>query len=212
MKASDGLIENNLVDGSSIGGIVLAPEPFYWSEAAFTENVVIRGNTVMNTSRQFGQPGQTQVAGIAVTSDYGWVGRNHSNILIEDNVVDSVAGPGLIVSLADGVQVNSNQFINTHEINTNNGTSVGVDPTAVVWVDRALNVSFSGNTVKNLGAFGDNLLRASAETDGLSGEDTGIRLIHDEPSLTIANYRDDFQFNSPGGGLAVPMELGRPRG
>lgn len=212
VKASDGLIENNVVDGSTIGGIVLAPEPFYWQEAAFTENVVIRGNTVMNTSRQFGQPSQTQVAGIAITSDYAWVGRNHSNILIENNLIDSIAGPGLIVSLADGVRVNSNQFINTHEINSSNGTSVGVDPTAVVWVDRASNVSFTGNTVKNLGSFGDKLLRVSAATDGLSGVDTGIRLIHEEPSLTIANYRDDFQFNNPVTGWQYLWNSGGPVG
>ncbi|MFC1778047.1 right-handed parallel beta-helix repeat-containing protein [Pseudomonadota bacterium] len=180
IKASDGIIENNLIDGSSIGGIVLAPELFDWQEAGFSRNIVIRGNKVLNTSRQFGQPGQTQAAGIAITSDPGWVGQNHSNILIEDNVIDGTVGPALIINAAKGVRVINNHFMNTHDIETNNGESVGIDPTAVIWVDNASNVSFSGNTVSQLGPFGDSLLRSTSRSTDLSGQETGIRLVHDE--------------------------------
>lgn len=200
VKASDGLIENNLVDGSTIGGIVLAAEPFYWQEGSFAENVVIRGNTVLNTSRQYGQAGQSQVAGIAITSDYGWAGQNHANILIENNLVANGAGPGLIVSLVDGVQVNNNRFVNTHGVSTINGVNVGVDPTTTIWVDRASNISFAGNTIRNAGPYFNSMLRTGDATVGVSGAGTGIRIVHDAASVSVANYRDDFQTSSPASG------------
>jgi hypothetical protein len=140
------------------------------------------------------------MGGIVVAASEGWVGRLHSNITIEDNVVDSVSGPGLIISLADGVQVRSNHFSNTHPVRTNGGSTNGFDPTAVVWIDDSENVSLSGNTVRNLGRFGDNLVRATANTTGLSGRDTGVTLIDDAPAMTVANYRDDFQTASPASG------------
>jgi hypothetical protein len=200
LKATDGLVENNTVDGSTIGGIVLLAEPTTWQEAGFSENVVIRGNTVRNTGRQFSDPTNTVGGGIVVAASQGWVGRHHSNILIEDNVVDSVTGPGLIISLADGVQVRSNQFSNTHPLERTGDATNGFDPTAVVWIDDAANVSLSGNTVRNLGPFGDNLVRATTNTSALSGRDTGIRVIHDAPAMTIADYRDDYQSTTPAAG------------
>lgn len=200
LKASDGVVENNTVDGSTIGGIVLLAEPFIWQEAGFSENVIVRGNTVRNTGRQFSRPDITVGGGIVVTAREGWVGRHHTNIAIENNTIDSVAGPGLIISLANGVQVNANHFVNTHEIDTTHGTGVGVDPTAIVWIDDAEAVSLSGNTVRGIGPFGDNLVRASSDTSGLSGRDTGIRVIHDAPAMTIADYRDDFQTTTPAPG------------
>ncbi len=200
LKAPNGVVENNTVDGSTIGGIVLLAEPFTWQEAGFSENVVVRGNTVRNTGKQFGGLSATVGGGIVVSASDGWVGRHHSNIVIQDNVIDSVAGPGLIISYANGVQVNSNHFANTHPVDSTSGADVGIDNTAVVWIDEAEGVSLSGNTVKNLGPFGDNLVRVSSATSGLSGRDIGVRLIHDAPAMTIAKYRDDFQSSSPAPG------------
>lgn len=200
LKASDGIVENNTIDGSTIGGIVLLAEPTTWQEAGFSENVVVRGNTVRNTGKQFGEPTSTVGGGIVVAASDGWVGRLHSNITIEDNFVEGVAGPGVIISLADGVQVRSNHFRNTHPVASNSSTTAGFDPTAVVWINDSQNVSLSGNTVRNIGPFGDNLVRATTNTSGLSGRDTGVRLIHDAPAMVIADYRDDFQTSTPVGG------------
>lgn len=200
LKAPNGLVENNTVDGSTIGGIVLLAEPYTWQEAGFSENVVIRGNTVRGTGRQFGEPINNVNGGIVVAASEGWVGRHHASITIENNVLDSVTGPGLMISLADGVQVLSNHFKNTHPVASINGTGMGVDPTAVIWIDDAENVSLSGNTVKGIGPFGDNLIRVTENTAGLAGRDTGVRLIHDAPAMAIADYRDDFQTLTPGSG------------
>ena len=45
LKADDGLVENNRIDGSTIAGIVLAPE-LWWNEACYSRNVTLRGNAV----------------------------------------------------------------------------------------------------------------------------------------------------------------------
>lgn len=197
LKASDGLVENNTIDGSTIGGIVMLAEPFVWQEASFSENVIIRGNTVMNTGRQYGDPSNAAGGAIVVSTPEGWIGRDHSNITIENNVIDSNAGPGVILRQVQGVQVNSNHFVNTHNVDTNTGSASGIDPTALVWIDNAGDVSLSGNTVRNAGPFLDNLIRASLDTDGLNGRATGLRVIHDTPAMAVANYRDDYQTTSP---------------
>lgn len=200
LKAPNGVVENNTVDGSTIGGIVLLAEPAIWQEAGFSENVVIRNNTVRDTGRQFTRPSNPVTGGIVIAAGQGFVGRHHANITIEENTIDSIAGPGVIVSLADGVQINSNHFIDSNEFFTNSGEALGIDPSAIVWIDDAEDVSLLGNTARNLGQWNDNLVRASSNTANLSGRDTGIRVVHDTPAMTIANYRDDFQTASPADG------------
>lgn len=200
LKAMDGLVENNTIDGSTIGGIVLLAEPYVWQEASFSENVVIRGNTILNTGRQFDDPFNPAGAAIVVGTREGWVGRDHSNITIEDNVIGGNAGPGVILSQVEGVQVVSNHFVETHTLGTNSGVSNGVDPTALIWLDNAADVSLSGNTVRNPGPFLDNLVRASIDTSNLSGRDTGVRVVQDAPAMVVANYRDDYQTDTPADG------------
>ena len=45
LKSDDGLVENNLVDGSTMTGILMTPE-FWWGEAGYNHNVIVRGNTI----------------------------------------------------------------------------------------------------------------------------------------------------------------------
>ncbi|MEN1680541.1 MAG: right-handed parallel beta-helix repeat-containing protein [Planctomycetota bacterium] len=200
LKASNGLVENNTIDGSTIGGIVLLAEPFVWQEASFSENVVIRGNTIKNTGRQFGSPTNPVAGAIVVNARDGWIGRDHANIQIDGNLIERAAGPGVILNQVDGVQVVDNHFFSTHDIDTTNGSESGIDPTALIWVDNAENVSLSGNTARSLGPFNDNLIRASSNASGLSSRDTGVRVIHDSPARTMASYRGDFQVTAPATG------------
>jgi len=47
LKADNGTVEGNVIDGSTVTGIRVGPE-FYWGEAGFSRNLTIRNNTIAN--------------------------------------------------------------------------------------------------------------------------------------------------------------------
>jgi hypothetical protein len=196
-KGSNGLIQGNTIDGSTVAGIVVAAEPWPWQEGDFSHNVSIVDNTVMNTGSSLTNSWETESGAISVTGSYGWTGQNHGNINISGNVVQNAPGANLVVNLAQGVTINSNEFINPLSRPTTGGSQVGIDPTSVISLDRASNVSFGGNTVLNPGSYGNGLIRSTAHSTNLSGADSGIHVVYAQPYAVVANYRDNFETTVP---------------
>ncbi|MEM1026519.1 MAG: hypothetical protein AAGJ38_00375 [Planctomycetota bacterium] len=192
VKASGGVIENNVVDGSSIAGIVLSAEPYLWLESDFSDDVQIVGNTVRNTGYDSDDPNNTKAGAISVTGPSAWNGTGHANIVIDENVVDSVVGTNLVVNIADGVDVRNNQFLNPNASFTIAGQATGVDPNAVVWVGDAEGVTFTENTVVNPGVANSALIRISDDTGSTTNRFGGVRETHDDSVQIVADYRGDF--------------------
>ena len=68
LKADDGLVEGNTIDGSTIAGIVLSPE-FWWNEADYSHNVTVRHNTIRHTGYATSGPLTGQAGGLTITAE-----------------------------------------------------------------------------------------------------------------------------------------------
>ncbi|MBI4977235.1 MAG: right-handed parallel beta-helix repeat-containing protein [Spirochaetes bacterium] len=174
IKASDGIIENNVIDGSSIAGIIIAPELGYWMEAGNSWNVVIRSNTIRNCGYERASTDSSQAGMISVIANgangYAAPGSQR-NIDIVGNTVEKCFGVNLVIAAASNVTVNGNIFRDTHSAEWRRGEGRGVDTKAVVWLDRVSDVSFSGNKLERMGPFGDTFIGASEDVSGVSGAD-----------------------------------------
>jgi hypothetical protein len=152
LKASDGLVEENVIDGSSIGGIVISPE-FEWAEAGFSRNVVIRRNKISNVGYSSYSMGAIAIG--AWDADHGRpvAAQGHSRITLEGNSIANISGPSIAITSARGVTVRANQFstIQTRKPWTPAGWRM--DSGAVIWLAECLDVRFENNRIDHLGPF-----------------------------------------------------------
>jgi polygalacturonase len=172
LKADDGLVEGNTVDGSTMGGIVITPE-FWWNEACYSRNVIVRKNTVRNVAYW-----QRQWAGIIISAlDKEPVPPGgHRNITVEDNTLESINGNNLFISSAQGVVVRRNRFVNAQrETVAVSGAQWGADPGSLIFVTQAEDVRFEGNTASGLGPAHKSLIQITP-TASVKGQDTGIKV------------------------------------
>jgi hypothetical protein len=172
IKASKGVIEDNIVDGSTIAGIVLCPE-FYWNEACFSRDVTIRGNTVRATGLGPANWGSLQAGAITVAADSSDgktpAAGGHRDIRIENNTIEGCPGPCIEITSAENVTVIGNRFVNTHPVKRANGERFHIDTEAVIWLDNDTNVKLEKNTVTGMGPFGKRFLTATEGVKGLVG-------------------------------------------
>lgn len=208
VKASDGEIRDNVVDGSTIAGIVVTPEPFLWLESDFANNVDIVGNTVRNTGQGVASANLMQAGAISVTGPADWTGERHTDILIEGNTVEDVAGANLVLSDANGVTISNNNFVNPNQSVGSAGEANGIDPNAVIWVDDADGVDFNGNTVVNPGPANTALIRITDNTASTINRFGGVVQAHSDNVETVADYRGDFSSPSPSSGWGYLWNAG----
>ena len=173
LKADDGVVNGNLLEDSTIAGIVLSPESDQ-NEAGYVHNVTISSNTIVHTGYAESGPSSGYAAALTVSGN-GSIGNRDINIV--DNVFDRILGANLLVRDADTVRIERNQFRDTHLVPADNGAKLGIDPHAVIWIGDSANVTLSGNTVTNMGPYGKALITADGKTvRNLKGEKDGITL------------------------------------
>ena len=170
LKADDGLVQGNLVDGSTIAGIVVSPEAP--DEAGYSHHVRIIGNTLRNTG--YATTGSWAPYAAAVTI-YGNGSIGNQDIVIAGNTFDSIHGANLEVRYARGVTIRSNRFLNTHQMPCDNGSGPGIDPAAVAWLGDCADVTLSDNWVRNQGPYGKHLLTVTPSAVNVNGGKTGIQ-------------------------------------
>ncbi len=134
LTASNGLVENNRIDGSTIGGIVLAPE-LYWMQSDFSSNVVIRNNTVRNIGYATVGPWTNQVGGIVVTADKAKANL-HQNIRIQDNLLETIYGPAIVVRFTSQAIIQNNQFRNLQSVINGAGSNHGIPAKGEIFRDE----------------------------------------------------------------------------
>ncbi|MDR3709636.1 MAG: right-handed parallel beta-helix repeat-containing protein [Capsulimonadaceae bacterium] len=101
IKASDGVVENNILSGSRGPAILVTPE-YYWLEAGSSNNVVIRNNQISNCAT-FGIL-------VAANSGSGKVAPAgaHNNIAVTGNTIRNCAYPNILVTSTDHVTITGN--------------------------------------------------------------------------------------------------------
>lgn len=151
VKASDGIIEGNTVEGSTIAGIVLCPEAKHWLEADFSRDVVIRNNTLRKIGRGARNPSAVQAGAISVVADSKGAADGHRNITIEGNTIEDSAGCNVLIMSANGVILKNNRYVRPGHVQHGSGAKFGIDGSAIVWISNSQNVTVSGNTATEVG-------------------------------------------------------------
>ena len=170
LKADDGLVENCLVEDSTIAGIVVSPEPS-GMEAGYSHNVVLRGNTIRHTGYAEAGGWTPYAPGISVTGA-GSIGN--FNIIIENNTFDRITGANLLVRYTDTAIIRGNHFLNTHQIASDIGKGTGIDAATVIWLGDDRNITLANNTVTNLGPFGKSLITVAPSATDVKGAENGV--------------------------------------
>lgn len=164
VKASDGIIEGNTVEGSTIAGIVLCPEAAHWLEADFSRDVIIRNNMLRKIGRGARNPGTVQAGAISVVAASKGSADGHRNITIEGNTIEDSAGCNVVIMSANGVTVKGNRFVRPGHVKPGSGARLGVDGSAMVWIGNAQNVTLTDNTATEVGPLTETPLIAADTT------------------------------------------------
>jgi len=173
LKADNGLIENNTVEGSTMGGIVITPE-FWWNEASFSRHVLIRNNTIRRVAYA---PAQLGGVIIAAVDPSPVAGCGHGDIRVEGNRLEDISGVNLLITSICRVVVRGNQFVNPqHALADAAGKSWGESPGALIVAAEAREVTFQNNLVRSLGAFNKVLLQIFPSAR-VAGEKRGLRVV-----------------------------------
>ena len=170
LKADHGLVENNTIEGSTMGGIVITPE-FWWNECCFSRDVTVRNNTVRRVGTAPQQLGGVVLAGIDTVPVEGC---GHQDIVFEDNRLDEINGVNLLITSACRVTVRNNQFRRPQYAEAGAaGASWGEDSNSVIVVAAAQDVDFENNRVIEPGPFNRRLLDV-LPTAQANGAQSGI--------------------------------------
>jgi len=116
-KTEDLVVENNVIERTGHGGIVLTPE-YFWLEGPVNSNIRIVGNRLLHNGwSTFDRAGITSsIAAIEVGSHFGKrlfprtfvTGALNFGVEIRDNKIAEPAGPGILVMNTDGVKIEGN--------------------------------------------------------------------------------------------------------
>jgi hypothetical protein len=108
IKASNGIIRNNIVNGSSLGGIHITPEPDY--ESDFSQNITIEGNFVSDSSFHYGW-GSIAVFMYYLGANYYPVPGGFVNILINNNTISRSYVGNILVTSTINVTITNNRIV-----------------------------------------------------------------------------------------------------
>ncbi len=172
LKAEDGLVEGNLIDGSTMGGIVLTPE-FWWNEAGYSRHVIVRDNTIRHVAYA---PKQLGGLVLGALDPAPVEGCGNEDIRIERNHLVDINGVNLLITSACGVFIRQNQFSDSQRgAATAAGEAWGEDPRALVVVTQSRDVDFEDNVVSDLGPFNKLFLKVLRPA-AVRGMAAGLRL------------------------------------
>ncbi len=189
VKADNGTIENNLLEGNTLAGIEVAEE-VYFAEADFSHNVTI-SNNVLRSNAYIGGPFGS---GIALTGDGGNGLTGHQNISITNNLFDGVRGCVLQIEYANGVTVANNLIQNATEGSGNSNP----DSTAVIWLANCNNVSFSNNLISGKSGGAKYTVEQLSSALGTSNPSNGVTVCG---TFELKNKLSSLLLDGPGAGL-----------
>jgi len=209
LKSGDGVIEDNVFEGGD-KAIMIASENDADSHGGAAYDLVIKGNTFRGTGYHHDMPWSPQAGSVGMAGGNVLTHRAFDNILIEDNLFESIRGLNLNVSDAADVTVRGNTFRDTHRTDTGgagaNGADFGIPADAVAFVAQSDRVRFEGNTIEGMGAFGRSAL-VVAPTADVSDDGSLQRSV---PAATLKEG-DEFTRATGEGYDQVSFKLSSPR-
>jgi hypothetical protein len=176
VKASDGIIEENVISHTALPGILLNSEAGAFLEAGVVRNVNVRRNVLDHVNESWqGQTPLMHAGGITIIfEDTTFLA--HKDINIEDNILSNTGGLNIQVNNASDISINRNVFVGSHQYQSTVAVAKGADHSSLVWCDRVNGVTLGTGTNANyyydMGAYGVATNTVSKTTNSLnvSGE------------------------------------------
>ena len=175
IKADDGLIEDNRIEGSTIADLVISPE-YYWNEADYSRHLVIRNNFFGRCGYAITGPWNQQAGAVTLASEAkkrGPGGYGHQQITIENNTFEEIDGVNLFINSAQNVLVEGNRFLRPQQQPTRRGADY-MDPEALIYLSDCDDVRFERNTVSAAGAYSKHTVEAAPTATNVAGERGGV--------------------------------------
>ena len=178
VKADDGLIEGNDIDGSTIAGLVIAPE-YYWNEAGYSRDVTVRNNVFRHCGYATAGPWTAQ-AGAATVCGEGdqstGIAFGHQHIVFQNNAFEDNDGVNLLIDGAQDVRIAGNTFLRPQQEQSRRGADAGVDPSALIYLKDCRDVRLKANVVSDPGIAEKSLVRLGPAATDVTGGDAGVAL------------------------------------
>jgi parallel beta-helix repeat protein len=154
IRASDGLIENNTIEGTMMAGILIAPEMNSWNESDYVQNLIIRSNTLRNV----GVATQPWNSGLTVAAfEYGGfvpLPGGHRNIVIENNLFENNRSANLVITSAIGVEIKNNHFVSPMKEPPFRVETIGTSTdSSLIWMRFVDKIKLSGNEIFSPGEY-----------------------------------------------------------
>lgn len=149
LMSSDGLVENNVIEDIKHSAITLGAEFAFHREAGWSNDVVIRGNTLRRVGfdpalqrASAYTPGAISIFHRGETPDAPLPESRHERIRIENNVIEETGGPAIHVAFARDVTIAGNHIRDTNQV-----TKPGAGSLYQLTADQPVNVDFSSEVV-----------------------------------------------------------------
>ncbi|SDS85557.1 Ricin-type beta-trefoil lectin domain-like [Paenibacillaceae bacterium GAS479] len=178
LKGINGLIENNMFTAAT-ESIVVAPESNANTQSGCSQNLQIIGNYFLRSGYHYANFDGDQAASLCFVASNVTGEKAFNQMLIENNIFDSIQGLNIQITNCEDVQVNDNIFLNTHAtVNGINGGIGNIDQTTVVWIQNSDSVSFDGNVIDFMGSYGSIPSVISTGVTNITGLPGGLTLLN----------------------------------
>lgn len=163
LKADNGIVRDNVVEGCGESGISVGPE--YWSgEGDYSQNVLVEGNTVRGCGL-----GRHDQAAINIHGD-GAMGNR--SITIRANQLISNYGGDISLAWTQGASLSSNLLTAPEQ------WAAGDTPHAPLRLENTRDVALKGNVIRNASYYASPLMSIKGTVTNLTGNDeTGVRTV-----------------------------------
>lgn len=171
IKASNGLIANNTIEGSTMAGLLMTPELF-WAEADYAHNVTVINNTFINIG--YTVQGVTGLGVGAVDPNHRFVaGYGHSNIYIDGNRFVNISNTNVWITSASKVTFRNNIFDHPFRHKPWAHCCFNVPHDNLMWITETSSIAVSDNCVFGASTSMKKVLNATSSVSG-TGLATGV--------------------------------------
>ena len=176
IKADNGVIADNTIDGSSMGGIEVTPE-FWWDESGCSSHLLIEGNTIEHVGYATADvPGLNEAGALSIfaTTDARAVSFGHNGIAVIGNRFVDNNGINILVADAKNLLLVDNTFINPMRIPDNRGADFHFGTSSLMWLQQCKNVLLAGNRVTAPGPAMKKLVGVGPDVNNVMGIKDGV--------------------------------------
>lgn len=181
IKGDNGVIVDNVVDGSSAGGIEVGPE-LGWDESGCSCNLLIEGNIIRRVGYATAYPPSLWEAGamsVLGTTDAAAVSFGHDGISVVRNRFVDDNGINLLVTDTRNMLVSGNTFASPMRRLDNRGADVFGNgaSSSLIWLQQCKNILLAGNRVARAGAAMKTLVGIGPDAGRVMGIKRGVKII-----------------------------------